>query len=80
MKVAKTFETILLNPIQIWLTRIYKIHIHENTRTWQDFNPNPCLFLVIVGDAKDKEQYFLQKVSDKLEEMTESEGERKNGS
>ena len=41
-KVAKKFKTILSNPIQIWLSRNYKIQAHQNTSMRQDLNPRSC--------------------------------------
>jgi len=48
-KTVQKLKTVLSNPIQIWLNRNYKIQIHQNSRMWQDLNPNPtpCSSLVM---------------------------------
>jgi len=44
LKVAKKCKTRLSNsnPIQIRLSRIYKIHIHHKAENPPNLNPNPC--------------------------------------
>jgi len=46
-RVAKKFKRISSIPIHICLSINYEIQIHENTKLWQDLNPNPCSSLVI---------------------------------
>jgi len=46
-KVVKKLKTIWSNPIQIWLSRNYKILIQQNTRMRQNLNPSPFLSLIM---------------------------------
>jgi len=75
---VKKFKTILSNPTQTTPSRNYKIQFHQNITMRQDFNPCPCSWSCF-GHVRDKEVYFLQQNWARLVEMTESEGEKKNG-